>query len=127
MSKIILIDDDPIYQKISQIMVKEYSHVDEIVTSGDGKDTLDYLIENRENTDKLPDYIFLDINMPEFNGWDFLNGYKKIYHSLRKAIGVYIVSSSIDPNDIKRSYDYSFVKKFILKPLNREFLNELLA
>jgi len=108
-------------------MVKEYGHVDEIVTSNDGKATLDYLIENRENAEKLPDYIFLDLNMPKFNGWDFLNGYKKIYHSLKKVIKVYIVSSSINPDDIKRSQHYSFVKKFLPKPLNRDFLHELLA
>jgi len=127
MSKLILIDDDPIYQKISQIMVKEYGHVDEVVTSNDGQATLDYLIENRENTEKLPDYIFLDLNMPKFNGWDFLNGYRKIYQSLKKVIKVYIVSSSVNPDDIKRSQHYSFVSKFLNKPLNRDFLHEMLA
>jgi CheY-like chemotaxis protein len=127
MSKLILIDDDPIYQRIAQLMVKEYSPVREVTSSTDGKATLDFLIENKENDERLPDYIFVDLNMPIYDGWDFLNGYKKIYPSLKKGIKVYIVSSSIAPGDLKRSKNYSFVTSFIIKPLSREFLKELSA
>lgn len=127
MSKLILIDDDPMYHKIAQLMVKEYSPVEEVISSTDGKATLHYLEENKENSEELPDFIFVDLNMPEYDGWDFLNGYKQIYNSLRKAIDVYIVSSSIDPQDINRSKSYSFVKSFLMKPLKREFLQKLVA
>jgi response regulator of citrate/malate metabolism len=127
MSKVILIDDDPMYHRIAQLMVKEYSPVREIISSTDGKATMDYLVENKDDSEMLPDYIFLDLAMPDYDGWDFLNAYQKIYHSFRKAIKVYIVSSSIDPMDINRSKDYSFVSSFILKPLSREFLHGLTA
>lgn len=126
MSKLILIDDDVIYHKITQLMIEEYTDIDEVVSSVDGKATLDYLIENKSNEENLPDYIFVDLNMPKYNGWDFLNGYKKICNSFKKAVRVFIVSSSIDPNDIERSKDYSFVDSFIIKPLRREFLKELI-
>ena len=125
MSKLILIDDDFIYHKIAQFMIKGYSPVQDVVSSTDGRATLDYLIENKSNNENLPDYIFVDLNMPEYNGWDFLNGYKKVSDSFTKAIQVYIVSSSISPTDIKRSKNYSFVNSFIIKPLNREFLQAL--
>ncbi|HVS92562.1 MAG TPA: response regulator [Mucilaginibacter sp.] len=127
MSKVILIDDDPIYHRISQIMMREYGRAEEVISSTDGKATLNYLIENKEKEERLPDFIFVDLNMPEYSGWDFLNGYKKIYHSLAKAIKVYIVSSSVDPNDVRRSKTYSFVNSFIIKPLKKEFLQGLLA
>ncbi|MBS1527028.1 MAG: response regulator [Bacteroidetes bacterium] len=127
MSKVILIDDDPIYHRISQIMMKEYGHAEEVISSTDGKATLNYLIENKEKEERLPDFIFVDLNMPEYSGWDFLNGYRKIYQSLAKAIKVYIVSSSVDPNDVRRSKTYSFVNSFIIKPLKKEFLQGLLA
>ena len=125
MSKLILIDDDVMYHQITHIMMEEYSPVKEVVSSMDGKATLDYLIENKENDENLPDYIFLDLTMPEYDGWDFLNGYKKVYNSFKKAIRIYIVSSSIDPNDIERSKKYSFVDSFIIKPLKRDFLKGL--
>jgi len=125
MSKLILIDDDAMYHQITHLMIEEYSPVKEVVSSMDGKATLDYLIENKENDEELPDYIFLDLTMPEYDGWDFLNGYKKVYNSFKKAIRIYIVSSSIDPNDIERSKNYSFVDSFIIKPLKRDFLKGL--
>jgi two-component SAPR family response regulator len=125
MSKIILIDDDFIYHKIAQNMIKGYSPVQEVISSTDGRATLNYLIENKSNNENLPDYIFVDLNMPEYNGWDFLNGYKKVSDSFTKPIQVYIVSSSISPVDIKRSKSYSFVNSFIMKPLKREFLQGL--
>jgi len=125
MSKLILIDDDELYPQMAHIMLEEYSPVKEVISSMDGKATLDYLIENKENDENLPDYIFLDLTMPEYDGWDFLNGYKKVYNSFKKAIRIYIVSSSIDPNDLERSKKYSFVDSFIIKPLRRDFLRQL--
>ncbi|MGZ3999959.1 MAG: response regulator [Mucilaginibacter sp.] len=125
MSKLILIDDDELYHQMAHIMLEEYSPVKEVISSMDGKATLDYLIENKENDENLPDYIFLDMTMPEYDGWDFLNGYKKVYNSFKKAIRIYIVSSSIDPNDLERSKKYSFVDSFIIKPLRRDFLRQL--
>jgi response regulator of citrate/malate metabolism len=125
MSKLMLIDDDAMFHQITHIMIEEYCPVKDVISSMDGKATLDYLIENKENNENLPDYIFLDLTMPEYDGWDFLNGYKKVYDSFKKAIRVYIVSSSIDPNDIERSKKYSFVDSFIIKPLKRDFLRGL--
>ncbi|HVV54789.1 MAG TPA: response regulator [Mucilaginibacter sp.] len=127
MSKLILIDDDMMYHKIARLMLEEYSPVKEVISSTDGKATLDYIIENKEKDENLPDYIFVDLNMPEYSGWDFLNGYKNIYQSIKKAIKVYIVSSSIEPVDYNRSKDYSFVDSYIIKPLKREFLKTLMA
>lgn len=127
MSKMILIDDDMMYHKIARFMVKAYSPVKEIISSTDGKATLEYLIENKTHEENLPDYIFVDLNMPGYDGWDFLNGFKKIRASFSKAIKVYIVSSSIDPVDIKRSKRYSFVNSFLMKPIKKEFLQTLLA
>ena len=68
---------------------------------------------------------FCDVWETLNDGWDFLNGYKKVYNSFKKAIRIYIVSSSIDPNDLERSKKYSFVDSFIIKPLKRDFLKRL--
>jgi two-component SAPR family response regulator len=126
MSKLILIDDDLLYHKIAQLMIREYSPVKDVISSTDAKATLEYLKKNKSNDENLPDYIFVDLNMPDYDGWDFLKGYKKIYHSFQKAIHIYIVSSSINPVDIKRSKNYSFIDSFVMKPLKREFLRALI-
>jgi CheY-like chemotaxis protein len=89
----------------------------------DGEVVLDYLEEMQSESKSLPDYIFVDLYMPRFNGWDFLNRFQKIYQSLKKNIHIYIVSSSIDPRDIDRSKSYPFSTEFISKPVMKEIFD----
>ena len=59
------------------------------------------------------------------SGWDFLERFKKLHKQLTKSIHIYVVSSSIDPNDITRSRKYSFVKDYIIKPMTRLALKDI--
>jgi len=117
MSKLIIIDDDPIHHKIVQYMLTKNELSKETTYTFDGKLVLDYLEENRTKITALPDYIFLDLYMPENSGWDFLNRFQEIYKTLKKEIKVYVVSSSIFQKDINRSKSYPFVTSYITKPL----------
>jgi CheY-like chemotaxis protein len=123
MSKLVLIDDEPIFHKIVQMTLK-YSELSHQATySYDGEVVLDYLEENQAEARSLPDYIFIDLYMPSFTGWDFLNRFQNIYQSLKKNINIYIVSSSVDPRDIDRSKTYPFVTTFISKPVLKEIFD----
>jgi CheY-like chemotaxis protein len=117
MSKLVIIDDDPIHHKIVQFMLTKNELAKETTYTFDGKLVLDYLEENRMKISALPDFIFLDLYMPGTSGWDFLNGLQKIYNTLRKEIQVYVVSSSIFQMDINRSKGYPFVTNYITKPM----------
>ncbi|HTE00055.1 MAG TPA: response regulator [Mucilaginibacter sp.] len=125
MSKLVLIDDEPIFHKIVQMTLK-YSELSNNATySFDGELVLDYLEENSSESKSLPDYIFIDLYMPRFNGWDFLNRFQDIYQSLKKNIKIYIVSSSVDPRDIDRSKSYPFVTTFISKPVMKDVFDSI--
>lgn len=125
MSKLVLIDDEPIFHKIVQMTLK-YSELSNNATyCFDGEAVLEYLEENRFESKSLPDYIFIDLYMPLFNGWDFLNRFQKIYRSLKKNINIYIVSSSVDPRDIDRSKSYPFVTTFISKPVMKDVFDSI--
>ncbi|MBS1532272.1 MAG: response regulator [Bacteroidetes bacterium] len=127
MSKLVLIDDEPIFHKIVQMTLK-YSELSHQATySYDGEIVLDYLEEKRAEARSLPDYIFIDLYMPRFNGWDFLNRFQKIYQSLKKNISIYVVSSSVDPRDVDRSKSYPFVTTFISKPVMKEIFDNMAA
>src|SRR3569623_2002010 len=99
MSKLILIDDEPIFHKIVQMTLKHSELSNQATYCYDGEFVLEYLEENHSESKSLPDYIFVDLYMP-FSGWDFLNRFQKMYRSLKKNINIYIVSSSVDPRDI---------------------------
>ncbi len=117
MSKLIIIDDDPIHHKMVQYMLTKNDLSKETTYTFDGNLVLDYLEENKTKITALPDYIFLDLYMPGHSGWDFLNRFQEIYQSLRKEIKIYIVSSSIFQMDINRTKAYPFVTSYITKPL----------
>lgn len=125
MSKLVIIDDDPIHHKIVQYMLTKNELSKETTYAFDGKLVLDYLQENRMKISALPDYIFLDLYMPNNSGWDFLNGLQDIYKTLRKEIQVYVVSSSIFQMDINRSKGYPFVKSYITKPLMKNVFEKI--
>ncbi len=125
MSKLIIIDDDPIHHKMVQYMLNKNELSKETTYTFDGKLVLDYLQENKNKITSLPDYIFLDLYMPNGSGWDFLNGFQEIYRSLRKEIKIFVVSSSIFQMDINRSKSYPFVTSYITKPLIRSVFDNI--
>jgi len=125
MSKLIMIDDDAMYHKIIQLMLKSRYPNEETVFSYDGREIIKFLSRNKTKSDLLPDCILVDLNMPEFDGWDFLNSFGKIYKSIKKKIAVYVVSSSIDPHEIARTQTYPFVNSYIIKPLTMDLLDRI--
>lgn len=125
MSKLILIDDELVFHKIVQMTLRNTKLSDQATYSYDGEAVLDYLEEQGADSQALPDYIFVDLYMPSFSGWDFLNRFQKIHQSLRKKINIYVVSSSIDPRDIEKSKKYPFVTTFISKPLTKEIFDSI--
>ncbi len=125
MSKLVIIDDDPIHHKIVQFMLTKNELSKETTYVFDGKLVLDYLDENKDKITVLPDYIFLDLYMPNNSGWDFLNGFQKIYKTLKKEIQIHIVSSSIFHLDIERSKSYPFVTSYITKPLMKSAFDKI--
>lgn len=125
MSKLVLIDDEPVFHKMVQMTIRNIELSKEATYSVDGEVVLDYLEEKKLESQSLPDYIFVDLYMPMFDGWDFLNRFQKLYKSLRKNIKIYIVSSSIDPADINRSKRYPFVTTFISKPIMKDVFEQI--
>jgi CheY-like chemotaxis protein len=77
-----------------------------------------------ETGENIPDIILFDLNMPEMDGWEFIEAFKKI--NFEKDISTFIFTSSIDPNDKQRSFQYTDIKDFITKPLTRQKLDKIL-
>ena len=121
-----LVDDDKIFQLTASKTIKALQLSDNILQFENGEDALKYLVDNASNSEKLPDYIFLDINMPFVDGWMFLQDYASLKQNLRKDISIFMVSSSIDPRDIHRARSIPDVQEYVVKPLSREKFIELL-
>lgn len=124
---IALVDDDKIFQVISAKMIRALDLSDDILQFENGEEALQYLKDNTTHTENLPDYIFLDINMPFVDGWMFLADYATLKSSIKKEIQIFVISSSIDSRDIMRAQNNSDVRDYIVKPVSPEKLKELVA
>ena len=124
-----IIDDDNLYLKIVQRIIESKKLCKEIIIFKNGKDAIDHFksIINDSNMKKIPDVIFLDLNMPIMDGWEFLDEFLKIPRSLKKRITLYVVSSSIDPRDINRAKSISLVEDYLIKPITYEELKKVFS
>ena len=77
-------------------------------------------MDNKANSEKIPDILFLDVNMPIMDGWMFIEEYARIKTDITKKILVFMLSSSANPIDIERAGKISEVSNYIIKPLNLE-------
>ncbi len=117
MLKVVMIDDSVMCHRMLQLMVQKYQDTATVTYSLDAKNIIDFLESHQQDTDHLPDVILLDLCMPGFNGYDFLVSYNKLCHQINKHIDIYIVSSSVDPDDVKLHHIYPFIKQYLIKPL----------
>jgi CheY-like chemotaxis protein len=127
MCKLVMIDDNPMEHLIMQKMFDRYKLFYDASHTLNGLIIIDFLQHNLTNTAELPDVIFLDLHMPEFSGWDFLEQFERLYLSFQKPISIYIISSSICPEHRSRAKQYAFVRDFIAKPIKKDRLELLYA
>ena len=116
-----IIDDDNIFVFVLKKILKRNENFDEVLDFKNGEEVLD-LLSNKDNT--FPNIILLDINMPVIDGWQLLEEIEKLPN--KEKLNVFIMSSSIDVNDIAKSKSFSTVKDFLSKPINNDKLNKLI-
>jgi CheY-like chemotaxis protein len=129
MKKILCIDDDPVTIMFCTGIIKRNSFAAEVVSALSSKKAIEYYASLQkssiEDKEDYPELIFLDLNMPIMNGWEFLDEFVKTYFSDFPKTKVAILTSSIDPKDEERAADYSIAISFLSKPLTAKMLNEL--
>lgn len=125
--KVYLIDDDEINNFICTNILKKISFSHDVVAFESGTEALEALKATLllGESDQIPDVIFLDINMPIMNGWDFLEEYKLLKNQIKKTVSLFMLSSSIYQADVEKSKQYGDVVDFVTKPLNADILNEI--
>jgi CheY-like chemotaxis protein len=123
---IALVDDDKIFQLTTAKIIQSIDPSNSILQFGNGEEALTYLKDNALLPENLPDYIFLDINMPYVDGWMFLADYATLKKSLQKEITIFMISSSIDPSDISRAKSNTDVRAYVSKPVTPEKFKAIL-
>lgn len=118
MLKIVLIDDDPISTFVTEKLISKNIKVPfRIFKFQSATEAL------KDISDIHPNYLFLDLNMPEMTGWDFLEEFEPDDYKPE----VYILSSSVDERDINKANNYSLVKKYLSKPLIKKYIKTIFS
>ena len=117
-NKILLVDDDPIFLTLAELAIKKESEKVEIFKAMNGEEAINFL-----KTQSV-DIIFLDLNMPVMNGWEFLDVLPQIENWGKQ---VYVLTSSIDPSDQRKADENPLVTSMLEKPLDREKISSTLG
>lgn len=126
MNKLTYIDDCQLDHFILKKILSRFGSAYDVKCTDSGRGIINLLSRHTVDTNKLPDIILLDIYIPGFDSWEFLDKMQSLYRYLPKPIEIYILSATSYPADIERAKQYSCVKAFILKPITKEVLQKLM-
>ncbi len=117
MKKVLLIDDDKVSNFLSSLIIKKTLIAEVVKECLDGQEGLDYL-KSLSGSTEIPDILFLDLNMPVLDGWQFLNKFSLL--DKRVQMPIYILTSSNYEGDLIKSKEFDAVKGYIVKPLSKD-------
>ena len=116
--KVLFVDDDPIMVKITERMMELLNFSNQFVAKKDGLQAKDYLINN---TEELPDIIFVDLHMNVMNGWKFIEWFNDWSTSAKVKIPVYVLSSGLTED----GSSLGDIEGYLLKPITAENLSSI--
>jgi CheY-like chemotaxis protein len=124
--KIWIVDDDKMHHFITTKQLRKKAATATFDVFFNGEDALAKLESLIDNNEALPTCILLDLNMPIMDGWAFLDEIKLKYPHIASVCEIFIVTSSMLQQDRDKAKDYSFIKQYIVKPINSSELGEII-
>lgn len=126
-TKIGIVDDNKVFRSIYKLLILKSGFVEEdILLFENGKEAFEFITKNIDDESLLPKTLFLDLNMPVMDGWKFL----KLFHIISKHHNynpnIYILTSSVDPNDLKKVKFIPEVNGYLVKPISETDLHKIL-
>jgi CheY-like chemotaxis protein len=124
-NSILLVDDDQINNFINKRIINKLYIADDVKTALNGEEALNFIQEKCNETGHCPELIFLDINMPVMNGFEFLNEFKNLPISNKEDVKIIVLTTSTNPGDMQKLKDYS-IKGFLNKPLTEKKILDII-
>jgi CheY-like chemotaxis protein len=120
------VDDDEVTNYVHESVIEDAGVTREVLVAEDGRKALNLLQELKEVKSSCPNLIFLDINMPVMNGFEFLDAYQQMKGQLKQPVIIVMLTSSLNPQDVVRA-QAAGATDFLDKPLTADKLNDVLG
>ena len=124
-ANVLLVDDQEIDNFINERMITSTNFSSKVTVKDSADAALTFLKEHVEDIENLPQIIFLDLNMPEKDGFAFLEEFDQMDMRIKEKCKIVVLSSSISPEDINKASTNPYVFKYINKPLSEKYLNAI--
>ena len=121
---VMLVDDNELDNFINKKLVEADSFASATTIHTSAQSALDYL-KSQSSDEGIPDLIFLDIMMPEMDGFGFLDAFDKLPDAVKSKSRIVMLSTSDSFKDLNRANQNKYVKRFLNKPLNAQVLSAL--
>ena len=129
LNKVLVVNDNELLLMIAKKMISISNFANETITATDGLEALDYfddLLQNETDpSSKAPEFMFLDLHMPNMNGWEFLKVFTEKFSTHFPNLKVAILSASVEMEEILLLVKYPIVVDFVATPINEEVLNSV--
>jgi CheY-like chemotaxis protein len=125
--KVMVIDDNEIDRYIANRNITKYDFAEEVITMESSRAALNFLDSIKDQPHELPQLIFLDIRMPEIDGFGFLEEYAKLSDSVKQNCIIMMLTTSLNPSDHERAANNKYVNRFLNKPLDKEKIDTLIS
>ena len=126
--KILIIDDDPTTGFLHRKLMEKFGVLQTVEIAYSGEEALQLIqyYSQSQNEDKIPQLIFVDLNMPFMDGYEFLNAYQSLEFKNKDSVVVTVLLTSYHPEDVEKVKEFPVVKEYVVKPLTEEKVMELM-
>lgn len=124
MARLLLIDDDEITNFAVDAILSRVGSIESYEIKDNGWDALEYL-QACQGEDQFPHLIFVDLNMPEMDGFEFIERYQTLFWAQHQHTKISVLSSSVSEKDRQRSLSYPCVSEYTYKPLTEQKLTAI--
>ena len=121
-----LIDDNKDDNFYHERIIRKTNSANTVIAKQSGTEALEYLKKRNLQESAHPDLIFLDINMPGMNGWEFLTEYHKLDKEFQSKVIIVMLTTSENPDDKAKAKTFDLLADFKTKPLTKEMLHEII-
>lgn len=131
LNRTMIVNDNDLLIMIAEMMIRSANFAEETIKANDGLEAIHYfdsLIENESDlSSNAPEFLFLDLHMPNMDGWEFLEIFSEKYSSYFPNLKIAIMSASVEMNEKQILRKYPMVIDIIDSPINEEILNGIIS